>query len=181
MISFRSKVSVKILDYYFLNPDAQAYINELARLLELDPKNVERKLKEFESKGLFQSEFRGKQRYFFLAKKSPLLVHYRQIFLKTFGLEKRLRGLIENIPGVKEAYIYGSYARGKMDSSSDVDLLVVGSHSVLGLQRSIAKLQKDLGREINIVNFNQKEFERRKKNEDPFISNIFNDKTIRLL
>ena len=48
MISLRSKVAVKLLDYYFLNPEAQHYINELARILELDPKNTETKLKEFE-------------------------------------------------------------------------------------------------------------------------------------
>ena len=48
MISLRSKVAIKLLDYYFLNPEAQAYINELARILELDPKNTETKLKEFE-------------------------------------------------------------------------------------------------------------------------------------
>ncbi|MCX5667712.1 MAG: hypothetical protein NTY34_05330 [Candidatus Omnitrophica bacterium] len=40
MISLRSKVAIKLLDYYFLNPEAQVYINELARILELDPKNT---------------------------------------------------------------------------------------------------------------------------------------------
>ncbi|MFH0876882.1 MAG: hypothetical protein V1863_01480, partial [Candidatus Omnitrophota bacterium] len=68
-------MTIRLLDYYFLNPDAQAYINELARILELDPKNTETKLKEFEKEGLFRSEFRGKERYFFLAKDNPLLEH----------------------------------------------------------------------------------------------------------
>jgi len=63
MISLRSKITIKLLDYYFLNPNAQVYINELARILEIDPKNTETKLKELEMEGLFKSEFRGKQRY----------------------------------------------------------------------------------------------------------------------
>jgi len=181
MISLRSKVTIKLLDYYFLNLHAQHYINELARILELDPKNTETKLKEFEKEGFFKSEFRGKERYFFLAKDNPVLEHYRQIFLKTHGIEKRLKDMISNIKGVKEAYIFGSYATNKMDSSSDIDILAIGSHSVLELQRVIAKLQKDTGREFNVTNLSLKEFEAKKKNKDPFINSVFKTKTIRLV
>jgi DNA-binding transcriptional ArsR family regulator len=131
MISLRSKVAIKLLDYYFLNPDARHYINELARILELDPKNTEAKLKEFEKDGLLRSEFRGKERYFFLAKSNPVLKHYRQIFLKTYGIEKRLKDALQHIKGLDEAYIFGSYASGKMDSLSDIDILAIGSHPVL--------------------------------------------------
>jgi len=60
MISLRSKVTIKLLDYYFLNPEAQVYINELTRILGLDPKNTETKLKELEKEGFFKSEFRRK-------------------------------------------------------------------------------------------------------------------------
>ena len=181
MISLRSKVTIKLLDYYFLNLHAQHYINELARILELDPKNTETKLKEFEKEGLFKSEFRGKQRYFFLVKDNPVLEHYRQIFLRTHGIEKRLKDMISNIKGIKEAYIFGSYATNKMDSSSDIDILAIGSHSVLELQRVIAKLQKDTGREFNVTNLSLKEFEAKKKNKDPFINSVFKTKTIRLV
>ena len=181
MISLRSKVAIKLLDYYFLNPDSQYYINELARILELDPKNTETKLKEFEKEGLFKSEFRGKQRYFFLAKDNPVLEHYRQIFLKTYGIEKRLKDMLSNIKGLKEAYIFGSYASNKMDSSSDIDILAIGTHSVLELQRVIAKLQKDTGREFNVTNLSLNEFEAKKKNKDPFINSVFKTKIIRLV
>ena len=181
MISLRSKVTIKLLDYYFLNPDAQAYINELARILDLDPKNTETKLKELEKAGLFKSEFRGKQRYFFLAKDNPVLEHYRQIFLKTYGIKKRLKDMTGNIKGLKEAYLFGSYASNKMDSSSDIDLLAIGTHSVLELQRVVAKLQKDTGREFNVMNLSPKEFEKKKKDKDPFINSVFKTKIIRLI
>ena len=180
MISLRSKVTIKLLDYYFLNLHDQHYINELARILELDPKNTETKLKELEQEGLFKSEFRGKQRYFFLAKDNPILEHYRQIFLKTHGIEKRLKDMISNIEGLKEAYLFGSYASNKMDSSSDIDLLAIGTHSVLELQRVIARLQKDTGREFNVTNLSTKEFETKRKDKDPFITGVFKTKTIRL-
>jgi len=181
MISLRSKVTIKLLDYYFLNPDAQVYINELARILDLDPKNTETKLKELEKEGLFKSEFRGKQRYFFLAKDNPVLEHYRQIFLKTHGIEKRLKDKIGDIKGIKEAYLFGSYASNKMDSSSDIDLLAIGTHSVLELQRIITKLQKDTGREFNVMNLSPKEFDKKRKDKDAFINGVFKTEIIRLV
>lgn len=181
MISLRSKVTIRLLDYYFLNPDARYYINELARILELDPKNTETKLKEFEKEGLFKSEFRGKERYFFLAKDNPILEHYRQIFLKTYGIEKRFKDMLRGIKGLKEAYLFGSYASNKMDSSSDIDVLAIGSHSVLELQRVIAKLQKDTGREFNVMNLSLREFEAKKKAKDPFIKGVLKTKTIKLI
>lgn len=181
MISLRSKITIKLLDYYFLNPDAEVYINELARILEIDPKNTETKLKELEKEGLFKSEFRGKQRYFFLAKDNPVLEHYRQIFLKTRGIEKRLKDALNGIKGIKEAYLFGSYASNNMDSSSDIDLLAIGTHSVLELQRALTKLQKDTGREFNVMNLSEKEFEKKRKNKDPFINSIFKTKIISLI
>jgi len=181
MISLRSKVAIKLLDYYFLNPHAQHYINELARILELDPKNTETKLKQFEKEGLFKSEFRGKERYFFLAKNNPILEHYRQIFLKTYGIEKKLKNELLAVDELKEAYIFGSYASDKMDSSSDIDILAIGSHSVLKLQKIIARLQKDTGREFNVINLSLEEFTAKKKNRDSFIKNIFEAKIIKLI
>ena len=181
MISLRSKVAIKLLDYYFLNQDAQHYINELARILELDPKNTETKLKEFEKEGFFKSEFRGKERYFFLAKNNTVLEHYRQIFLKTRGIEKRLRDVLCDIKGIKQAYIFGSYADNSMDSSSDIDILAIGSHSALELQRYIVKLQKDIGREFNVINLGLKEYETKRKSKDPFINDLFQAKIIRLV
>lgn len=180
MISFKSKITVKLLDYFFINPEAERYVNELAVLLKLDPKNLYRKLEELEKEGIFRSKFRGKERYFSLAADFPLLEHYRQIFLKTFGLERRLKEIVAGVPGIKKAYIFGSYAGDKMDASSDIDLLAIGEHSVLELQKQIVQLQRELGREINVVNMSEKELKTRKK-KDQFIKNIFNAKIIELL
>jgi predicted nucleotidyltransferase len=181
MIQIKSKVAIKILDYYFINPQARHYINEIARMLELDPKNVNQKLKEFEKDGFFKSEFQGKERYFFLAKENPVLEHYRQIFLKTYGLEKKLKEALNNIVGIKEAYIYGSYAKDVMDSASDIDILAIGTHSVLDLQKSVSVLQKNIGREFNIINMSEREFAAKKNDKDAFIRGIFKTKVIRLV
>lgn len=178
MISLKSKTTIKILNYFFLNPKAKNYINELAKILDLDPKNLYRKLRELEKEGILESEFLGKQRYFYLSK-SPIVEAYRQIILKTVGFESLLKKVLNKIKGIKEAYLFGSYARDKMDTSSDIDLLVIGNHSPLILQKEIIKLQREIDREINIINMSEKEF-KEKKNKDPFIKNIFSDKFIKI-
>ena len=181
MISFRSQVTIKILNYFFLNPGAKHYINELARILDLDPKNIDRKLKELEKNGLLQSEFLGKQRYFYLNRKNFLLKNYRQIFLKTYGLEQKLKDLSLQTKGVKTAYLFGSYVKNKMDISSDIDLLLVGNHSTIDWQRKINQLQKEIGREINTLNLSEQEFKNKQKANNPFIENILTGKNIKLI
>jgi len=181
MISLKSKITVKILNYFLFNPKKRRYINELAILLSEDSKNVYRKLQDLEKEGILKSEFQGKQRYFYLNKVYPLLKEYKAIFFKKVGFEQKLRMVLQNVKGINEAYLYGSYAKNKMDSNSDLDLLVIGNHSLLDVQKSIAKIQKEIGREINIVNLSDEEFKKKKKNNNPFIKNIFSDKIIKLI
>jgi len=40
MISLRSKVARKILNYFFINPQESLYVNELSRKLEVDKRNL---------------------------------------------------------------------------------------------------------------------------------------------
>ncbi|MFH1541955.1 MAG: nucleotidyltransferase domain-containing protein [bacterium] len=180
MISFKSKITVKLLDYFFLNQEAEHYINELAKILSVDPKNLHRKLEELEKEGLLISDYKGQERYFSLNNESPLLEHYRQIFLTTFGLEHKLKEIVRVTPGITKAYIFGSYASNKFDSTSDIDLLVVGNHSVLDLQKRINILQKEIGREINSINISEQELKQKMK-KDQFYKNIFSGDLIELL
>lgn len=181
MLQLRSKVVRKILDYYFINPTASHYINELAGILDLDPKNTHRKLEELEQAGLLQSEFRGKQRYFFINKKSPLLKEYQTILFHTAGWQQQLSQELKKLPGLKQAIIFGSVASGKMDEKSDIDLLLIGSHSVLAATKVIAKLQKTIGREINAVQMSSQEFSTKQRINNEFIMHILKNKKIKLV
>ena len=180
MLEFRSKITVKVLGYYFLNPERRQYINELADVLEVDPGNLFRKLKELEQEGVLLSEMVGNQKYFFLNKKYPLLKELEKVFSSKYGVVNLLKEKIKKIKGLKSAFIFGSYAKDSFQQESDIDLLLVGSHSPLEAKRAILPLQKNLGREINIVDMTAREFESRKKKKDEFVKNIFSQKTIKI-
>ena len=181
MLEYRSQITQKVLGYYFLNPERTHYINELANLLSVDPGNLFRKLKELEQEGVLISEARGNQKYFSLNKKYPLLHEVKKIYNAKYGITELLKKKIKKLKGLKSAWIFGSYAKDSFQQESDIDLLLVGSHSSLEAKRLILPLEKDLGREINIVDITEKDFESRKKKKDEFIKNIFSQKTIKIL
>lgn len=181
MISLRSKVTKSLLAYYFMHEFDSIFINELCRRLNVDKRHLVVKLKELESEGLLKSEFIGNQRYYSLNKKYPLYKEYKKIVLKTIGFEALLKETLSSIKSITKALIFGSYARDNMDASSDIDILVVGNHDTITLQKTLIKLQKTLDREINLVSITQKEFARRKSARDPFILDVLSNKNIEVL
>ena len=180
MVSLRSEVTRKLLNYFFINPQESLYVNELARKLGVDKRNLVRKLAELESLGILESQARGNLKLFSINRKYSLYEELKSILSKTFGVEASLRKIAESVEGINRAYIYGSFAGNKMEAHSDIDLLVIGKHSQLLLQKQIGKLQRGIQREINTVNMDEAEFNRRKRDKDPFITGLFRGKYITL-
>lgn len=180
MLSLRSKVTRKVLTYFFTNPQQDLYVNEMAAGLGVDKRNLVKKLRELESLGLMRSEARGNLRLYSINPSYPLYREYKRIFQKTVGVEAKLRDMVSLTPGVKRAYIFGSYASDAMQTHSDIDILVVGDHSVVSLQKELNKIQSEIEREVNCVHMNEDEFRRRKETEDPFLRDVFAHPTIEL-
>lgn len=181
MISLRSKITQKVLNLFFLNEKERFYINELAKLIREDLANVYKKLLELKKEGLLSDEFLGKERYFFLNPKYPFLKEYKKIIIKGFGFEKILKEKLKKVKGVESVYIFGSYAKNKLSFESDIDLLIIGDFDTLKLQKTLLEIQKLTGREINSIELTKKEFEKRKKQKDPFLKDVFSKKYIKIL
>lgn len=181
MISLKSAITKKILNYFFVNPEEELYVNEISRKLAADKRNLIKKLKELENEGILTSKAQGNLKLYSINQNYPLYDEYKNIVLKTLGLERKLREIIRQTENITEAHLYGSYAKDKLAAHSDIDLLVVGTHSIIKLQQKINKLQREINREINIINMDPKEYNKRKKTKDPFILNILKGKHIKLL
>ena len=181
MIPLRSKVVKSLLGFLYLNPDQEFYTYDLCKRLRLDKGNLVKKLQELTKEGLLKDRQLGNLKLYKLNPDYPLFNEYKHIVQKTVGLEARLKAILAKTKGVEEAYLFGSYAADTMETHSDIDLLVVGSHSAITLQGKLLGLQNEIEREINPVNLDRKEFEKRKKQGDRFIKSIFNKKNIRLI
>lgn len=181
MIQIQSIITQKLLIYFFINQNEKRYLSELAKILDVDTKNLDTKLKELVKEGLFKSETVGRQKYYSINKEYPLFDEYKKIVDKTIGIEYMLKNSLKKIKGLKNLYIFGSYASNKMNVSSDIDVLAIGSHKILDIQKQILSLQHFLRREINLINFDEKEFNNKIKNQDPFLTNVFKKQIIKVL
>jgi predicted nucleotidyltransferase len=180
MISLRSKVTKELLSFFFLNPHEELFVNELAGKLTLDKRNLVKKLRELEKEGVLNCERKGNLKLYSINMKYPLYKEYRSLVLKTMGIEEKIRQIVRKAEGIKKAYIYGSYAKDKLSAHSDIDILIVGSHDIINLQKQISALQRKCGREIIVVNMGLREYNLRQKKKDPFISEIMKEKHIEI-
>ncbi len=155
------------------------YLNEMARKFDVDRANLSRKLSEWERQGILSKRKKGNLSLYKINKKYPMLKEMKKIVQKSFGLEKELEQILKKDKQVKQAFIFGSYAKDQLTMESDIDLLIVGSHVSLNLEREILKLQKKIDREINTIDLTEAEFAE-KKNDD-FIRNILSNKNIKLI
>jgi predicted nucleotidyltransferase len=181
MIPLGSTITKKILNYFFINPHESLYVNELSRRLDVDKRNLVKKIKELESEGLLKSQSKGNLKLYSIDTSYPLFPEYRRIIMATIGFEEQLSGCLKNIVGIEETYIYGSYAKNTMGSHSDIDVLVVGSASTVAVQKAIGKLQKDIDREISVTVMSEADFKKRVKEKDPFVAGILKQKHIKII
>ena len=103
MISLRSTVTKKLFNYLFVNPGESLYVNELSRKLGLDKRNLVKKIKELEAEGILKSHTQGNQKLYSINEKYPLYEEYRNILMKTGGVEPRIKNILKLVTGVKEA------------------------------------------------------------------------------
>jgi predicted nucleotidyltransferase len=180
MLNLRSQLRRKLLAYYFTNPTAEHYLRELARLLQVSPTNLSRELASLVRQGLFAARVRGRQKHFRINREHPLYEEFQRIVFKTIGAVGRLRAGLAKIPGIKDAFLYGSFARNQEDPASDIDVLVVGKPPAQRLEAEIGKLERELKREINYTLMSEKEFADRRAKKDPFLADVFRHKTVKL-
>jgi predicted nucleotidyltransferase len=181
MISFKSKIAKALLKYFFLNPKDELFVNEIVRKLKVDKRNLVKKIKEIENEGLLKSQARGNLKVYSIDQSYPLYEEYKKIVFKTVGVEVRLKNVVQKIPGIKKVILFGSYAKNTMDFHSDIDILIIGEYKVIDLQKEINKLQRETGREINVVNMDEKDFKQRKQNKDPFLRTVLEEKYIEVI
>ncbi len=168
----KSRLRQKLLSYFFTNLDKNLYLREIASILKEDPGNLSKELTKLEKENIFISTLRGNQKYFFLNKKYLLYKELKSIIFKTIGVEGSLRQIIESTQGISFSFIYGSFAQRRENSTSDIDLLIVGKPNEDRLMEKIEGLEKRLQREINYNIYPEKEFKEKIKKRDSFILNL---------
>jgi predicted nucleotidyltransferase len=181
MLDFRSKARRRLLAYYFTNPASRLHLRDLAGRLDIDASNLSKELQRLEREGLFRAEVSGRQKYFQLDRKYPLFAEVRSIVAKTIGAVPHVAQSLKKMEGIEEAYLYGSFARNQLDTSSDIDILVIGNPDGAGLAEAMRKLGRQFGRDINYTVLTRKEFAARRARKDAFLENVWHNQRVTLV
>ncbi len=177
----KSKLREELLVLYFANPNKKYYLRELERILNFSVGNIRRELINLESAGLFLSENKGNLVYYYLNQSYPLLKELKSIISKTFASLKMSQNISKKFDGINQAFIYGSFARGNEREDSDIDLLIIGKVDEYKLIEEKGKLERKLQKEINYAIYGKKDFNKKKKEGNPFILDILQGKKIFLI
>lgn len=176
----KSKIRRDILFLFFLEKQNSYYIRELERILGFSAGNIRRELIALKEEGIIDFVKKGNQSHYYLNKKSPIFNEIKSIISKTIGLEFKIKKCLEPITGIKEAFIFGSFAKEKEHSLSDIDLMIIGSVDEDILIPRISKTEELLGREINYHLISEDEWKKR-KDKDSFIKSITSSPVIKII
>ena len=177
----KSKVREKILQLFFSDPEKKYYLRELERMLDIPVGNIRRELLSLEKSGLFKREKMGKQVYYSLNKKSVLFGDFKNIVFKTIGVEGKLRQELKKINGIKQAFIFGSFAKNKEDSLSDIDLMIIGDVDEDLLVSKISKLENQFRREINYHIYSSADWKKKIQERNSFLKSVLSQPKIFLI
>jgi len=170
------KTKSEILGIFFTNPEKSYYIGELGRILNKKPGVFQHTLNRLVKDNILYSEYQGNQRYFKLNKNYIFFDELKNIIYKTTGIFGILKKEFLKIKNINFVFIYGSFAKGKQNLYSDVDLFIVGKADENKIISMIDKIEKKFNREINYKILNLDELKKHIDKKDPFILNILNEK-----
>ena len=177
----KSRIRQDLLGLFFTNLSQKYYLRELQRILGYSAGSIRRELLKFQKDDLFITQRTGNLLYYRINVDHPLFSELKSIVCKTVGVEARLRKALFSVPGVKIAFIYGSFASKKENAASDIDLMIIGTPSTSRINEKIAEIEKLLKREINPTIYSISEYMAKKKAKSGFISDLLKNPKIMLI
>lgn len=171
----------KILAPLLLNPGHSYRLSELLAMAGAGRGASQKHIDNFVQAGLLKEERRGNQRCLQINQSFPLYEDLRSICLKTFGLSEGLKAALEPLTNqITEAFVFGSVASGTDRAESDIDLMVIGSVSLISLMDVIAPFEKRLHRSIHINLYDDATWQEL-ITSDPVIQQIIKSSTMRIV
>jgi predicted nucleotidyltransferase len=173
----RSAIRRRILAILIDTPRDRYHLRELARRASTSAGTAARELARLSADGFVVSEMEGRQRYFRVNTASPLYQPIRDLVRRTIGAPAVLRRHLADVPGIERAMIFGSYADGRLNADSDVDVLIIGTPDRDTLTEALEAAAGELAREVNEVVMTEVEYGERQQRKDGLVQSIVSHRT----
>ncbi len=144
----------RVLANVLLAPDA-LNVRQLADRTRLAYSVVQREIDRLEKAGIVRSERFAQARVVHPDERHRLYPELRAMLLKTYGPEAVMGDLLGKIPGIEEAFLFGSwaarYAGDWGAAPADLDVLVVGRPDPPAVEEAAAEAEDQLGFPVQTV------------------------------
>lgn len=176
---FRSDLQARLLAILVEAPDDWHGSRELIERTGASPAGLQRELARLREAGMIEHETVGRAKRHRLAPDSPIREPLAELVRRTVGVEAQLRRTLVEIDGIELALIHGSWANGRIDSMSDIDVVVVGDVDYDLLLDGVRSVEQVAGREIQVKLYGTDEFAARR--HDAFLATVLRRPTIELI
>jgi DNA-binding transcriptional ArsR family regulator len=150
---FRSEQQLRILGELYLRADEEYPLSRLVERTGVSQQTVSREVDRLVEAGFVSDRRLGRMRLVRANRDGLYFDELSSMLRKAVGPVPVLRRALQAIPGIDEAYVYGSWARRYLGDAGpepqDVDVLVVGDVDVDRVTRACRRTEKELGREVN--------------------------------
>ncbi|MGB5107795.1 MAG: nucleotidyltransferase domain-containing protein [Candidatus Zixiibacteriota bacterium] len=116
----------------------------------------------------------GIQKFYQANPASPVFGELKSIAAKTFGVADVIRDVLRPIAekNIDVVWVYGSIAGGTDRSSSDIDVMAIGSLSFRELVSILNPVEETLRRPVNPTLYSRKEFSKKVRDENHFLNTV---------
>ena len=176
------KTRSAVLSLLYLQPEESLFVREIIRAVDTGSGAVQRELENLAELGLIVRRESGKQVYYQAAVDHPVTADLTRFLVKTTGISVIVQNALLDLEDrIDVAFFYGSIARGDLRRESDVDLMIVGSVSVMDVSRALSDIEESVGREINPSVFPPAEFQEKVQSGHHFLKTVLEDEKIMLI
>jgi DNA-binding transcriptional ArsR family regulator len=156
------------------------HLRQLSRLTKITLGAVQRELRQLVDAGLVTRRASGNQVLYSANEANPVFTEMKSLVTKTVGIHDVLLDALHPLKErISVAFIYGSTARLKENTRSDVDLMIVGKVHFPDVIEHLADAQKTLNREINPTVYSTREFG--KKFRGNFLKTVLSENKLFLI
>jgi DNA-binding transcriptional ArsR family regulator len=178
----RSDAQGAVLAETMLDPTTELTISEIARRAGVLPAVAHREVSRLVDADVLRDRRQGNNRLIRANTEHPLWQPMSQIVVETYGPAPLLRDLLAKLPGIREAYIYGSWASRRVGQPGgpprDIDVLVVGDPPRTDLLDVADAAQQKLHTEVNIRTVTPEEWATK---DQPFLLTVASRPLITLI
>ncbi len=149
--SLFTTVQQRVLAILFGQPQRRFQSAELIRLARSGTGAAHRELKRLSASGLISVSPIGSQKFYQANHDSPVFPELHRLVVKTVGLQVPLAEALEPFSDrIVAAFVFGSFAKGKETTRSDVDLMILANEvEYADLYQALEGTEKILHRTIN--------------------------------